>query len=162
MTLGPIFSEKYWHYYHCPKNVLRSILSFIFWIFPPLDTAVQLESAESKQNANSKSLFQDSFRLIFWAMRKMHHTFWEKATFKKFAIVSIALITTLCILSLHYLIFLFAWLIKFIYSEKATKFCKVSISLLTGTTEDKSKVDILQNFVVFSECMNLRKWSWFP
>ena len=78
---GRIFSEKYWYYFHCPKNVLCSILSFVFWIFPPLDTAVQLESADSKQNAISKSLFQDSFRHIFWAMRKMHHTFWKKATF---------------------------------------------------------------------------------
>jgi hypothetical protein len=40
-----------------------------------LHTAVQLESADSKQNAISKSLFQDSFRHIFWAMRKMYHTF---------------------------------------------------------------------------------------
>ena len=78
---GRIFSEKYWYYFHCPKIVLCSILSFVFWIFPPLDTAVQLESADSKQNTISKSLFQDSFRHIFWAMRKMHHTFWKKATF---------------------------------------------------------------------------------
>ena len=27
---GPIFSGKYWYYLHCPKNVLRSILSFVF------------------------------------------------------------------------------------------------------------------------------------
>ena len=78
---GLIFSEKYWYYFHCPKNVLWSILSFVFWIFPPLDTAVHLESADSKQNAISKNIFQDSFRHIFWAMRKMHHTFWKKATF---------------------------------------------------------------------------------
>ena len=61
--------------------MLCSILSFVFWIFPPLDTAVQLESADSKQNTISKSLFQDSFWHIFWAMRKIHHTFWKKATF---------------------------------------------------------------------------------
>ena len=53
-------------------------LSFVFWIFPPLDTAVHLESAGSKQNTISKSLFQHSFRHICWAMRKMHHTFWKK------------------------------------------------------------------------------------
>ena len=80
---GRIFSEKYWYYFHCPKNVLCSILSFVFWIFPPLDTAVQLASADSKQKAISKSFFQDSFRHIFWAMRKMHNTFWKKATFNK-------------------------------------------------------------------------------
>jgi len=83
VTKGPILSEKYWYYFNCPKNVLRSILSFVFWIFPPLDTAVQLESADSKQNTISKSLFQDSFWHIFWAMRKMHHTFWKKGTFTK-------------------------------------------------------------------------------
>ena len=76
-----IFSEKYWYYFHCPKNVLCSILSFVFWIFLPLDTTVQLKSADSKQNPISKYIFQDSFRHIFWAMKKMHHTFWKKATF---------------------------------------------------------------------------------
>ena len=44
--------------------------------------------------------------------------------------------------------------VKFIYSEKATKFCEISTLLLTGTTQDKSKVEILQNFVAFSEYMN--------
>ena len=73
--------KKYWHYYNCPKNVLRCILSFVFWIFPP---SVQLESADSKHNTITKSLFQDSFQHIFWAMRKMHHTFWKKATFTSF------------------------------------------------------------------------------
>ena len=38
---GQIFSEKHCYYFHCPKNVLHSILRFVFWIFPPLDTAVQ-------------------------------------------------------------------------------------------------------------------------
>ena len=47
--------------------------------------------------------------------------------------------------------------LKFIYSEKATKFCKISTLLLTGTTQDKSKVEISQNFVAFSEYMNFSK-----
>ena len=38
--------------------------------------------------------------------------------------------------------------IKFIYSEKATKFCKISTVDLTVTTKDKSKVVISQNFCV--------------
>ena len=42
-------------------------------------------------------------------------------------------------------------LLKFIYSDKAKKLCEISSLLLTGTTWDKSKVVILQNFVVFSE-----------
>ena len=46
------------------------------------------------------------------------------------------------------------FLLKFIYSEKATKFCEIFTLLLTGTTQDKSKVKILQNFVAFSEYMN--------
>ena len=44
--------------------------------------------------------------------------------------------------------------INFIYFEKATKFWKIFTLLLTGTTEDKSKVKILQNFVALSEYMN--------
>ena len=44
---------------------------------------------------------------------------------------------------------------KFIYSEKATKFCEIFTLLLTGTTQDQSKVKISQNFVAFSEYMNL-------
>ena len=47
-------------------------------------------------------------------------------------------------------------LLKFIYSEKAKKFCKISTLLLTGTTEDKSKMEISQNFVAFSEYMNFK------
>ena len=45
-------------------------------------------------------------------------------------------------------------LLKFIFSEKATKFCEISTVDLTITKEDKSEVEILQNFVAFSEYMN--------
>ena len=44
--------------------------------------------------------------------------------------------------------------LKFIYSENGTKFCKMFALLLTGTTKDKSKVKISQNFEAFSEYMN--------
>ena len=44
--------------------------------------------------------------------------------------------------------------IKFAYSEKATKFCEISTLLLSTVYTDKSKVEILQNFVAFSEYMN--------
>ena len=48
-------------------------------------------------------------------------------------------------------------LLKLMYSEKATKFCKISTLLLTGTTtQDKSEMKIQQNFVAFSEYMNLK------
>ena len=45
-------------------------------------------------------------------------------------------------------------LLKFIYSEKATKFCEISTLLLTVCTVVKSKVKIAQNDVAFSEYMN--------
>ena len=48
-------------------------------------------------------------------------------------------------------------LLKFIYSKKATKFCEISTLLLTGTTQDKSKVEFPQNFVAFSEYINFTK-----
>ena len=48
------------------------------------------------------------------------------------------------------------WL-KFIYSEKATKFCEISTLLLSACTVDKSKVEISQNFVAFSEYTNFKR-----
>ena len=45
-------------------------------------------------------------------------------------------------------------MIKFIYSEKATKFCEIFTLLLTVCIVVKSKVKISQNFVAFSEYMN--------
>ena len=45
-------------------------------------------------------------------------------------------------------------LLKFIYSEKATKFCKIFPLLLTTVHAVKSKGNISQNFVAFSEYMN--------
>ena len=47
--------------------------------------------------------------------------------------------------------------IKFVYSEKATKFCEIFTLILTGTTQDKNKVKISQNFVAFSEYRNFKK-----
>ena len=45
-------------------------------------------------------------------------------------------------------------LIKFIYSEKATNFCKISTIDLFYVVTVKSMVEILQNFVAVSEYMN--------
>jgi hypothetical protein len=47
-----------------------------------------------------------------------------------------------------------AFCVKFIYSEKATKFCKMSTLDLTLCTAVKFKMEIFQNFVAFSEYMN--------
>ena len=44
--------------------------------------------------------------------------------------------------------------VKFIYSEKATQFCKIFTLLLSYVVPVKSKVKISQNFVAFSEYMN--------
>ena len=53
--------------------------------------------------------------------------------------------------------------LKFIYSEKASKFCKISILLSSYVVPVKSKVEISQNFVAFSEYMNFTaqqpKWQ---
>ena len=50
--------------------------------------------------------------------------------------------------------------VKFMYSEKAAKFCEISTLLLSYVVPVKSKVEILQNFVAFSEYMNFNV-SWF-
>ena len=46
-------------------------------------------------------------------------------------------------------------LLKFIYSEKATKFCEIFILLLSYVVPVKSKVKISQDYVAFSEYINL-------
>ena len=48
---------------------------------------------------------------------------------------------------------------KFIYSEKATKFCEIFTLLLSYIVPVKSKVKISQNFVAFSEYMNFPKMN---
>ena len=44
--------------------------------------------------------------------------------------------------------------VKFVYSEKATKFFEIFPLLLSAVHTDKSKGKISQNFVAFSEYMN--------
>ena len=46
--------------------------------------------------------------------------------------------------------------VKFIYSEKATKFCEISTLFLSRVVPVKSKVDIAQNCVPFSEYKNFK------
>ena len=48
-------------------------------------------------------------------------------------------------------------LLKFIYSEKATKFCEIFPLLLTAVHTVKSKGKISQNFAAFSEYMNFNR-----
>ena len=51
--------------------------------------------------------------------------------------------------------------VKFIYSEKATKFCEITTLLLSYVVPVKSKLKISQNFVAFSEYMNFKSKSLF-
>ena len=54
--------------------------------------------------------------------------------------------------------------VKFIYSEKATKFCEISTVDLSHVVTFKSLLEILQNFVVFSEYINFNDpqfWNGF-
>ena len=44
--------------------------------------------------------------------------------------------------------------VKFIFSEKATKFCEISSADLSCLVKVKSTVEISQNFVAFSEYLN--------
>ena len=46
--------------------------------------------------------------------------------------------------------------VKFIYSEKSAKFCEISTLLLSYVVPVKSKVEVSQNFVAFSEYMNFK------
>ena len=47
-----------------------------------------------------------------------------------------------------------------IYSEKATTFCKISTLLLSYVVPVKSKVEISQNFMAFSEYVNFSIYSY--
>ena len=51
-------------------------------------------------------------------------------------------------------------IVKFLYSEKATKFCKISTLDLSYVVPVKSTVGISQTFVTFSEYMNFNKVSY--
>ena len=45
-------------------------------------------------------------------------------------------------------------MLKFIYSEKATKFCKIFTLFFSYVVPVKSKAKILQTFMAFLEYMN--------
>ena len=52
------------------------------------------------------------------------------------------------------LLYKYFYLLKIVYSEKATKFYEIFSLLLSYVVPVKSKVKISQNFVAFSEYMN--------
>ena len=47
----------------------------------------------------------------------------------------------------------------FVYSEKATKFCKISNLILSFVVPVKNKVEIWQKFMAFSDYMNFTRIS---
>ena len=49
-------------------------------------------------------------------------------------------------------------MLKFIYSEKATKFCEISTLDLSYLVTVKPTVEILQKFVALSEYMNFENY----
>ena len=51
-------------------------------------------------------------------------------------------------------------MLKFIYSEKATNFCEISTVDLSYVVTVKYTVEMLQNFVAFSEYMNISSRFW--
>ena len=55
-------------------------------------------------------------------------------------------------------VLIFYLLVKFIYSEKVTKFCEISTLLLSYVVPVKSRVDISQNFEAFSDYMNFKHY----
>ena len=72
--------------------------------------------------------------------RKWHNDRREEKEREKELIGSVSAINLVCL--------------KFIYSEKATKFCEIFPLLLTVCNVVKSKGKFSQNFVAFSEYMN--------
>ena len=52
-------------------------------------------------------------------------------------------------------------MLKFIYSEMATKFCEMFILFLSYVVTVKSKVEISQEFVALSEYMNFKQQNVF-
>ena len=61
----------------------------------------------------------------------------------------------------HLVLKLLSNVIKFIHSEKATKFCEISTVDLSYVVSVKSTVEISQNFVAFSEYMNFNELGGF-
>ena len=51
--------------------------------------------------------------------------------------------------------------VKFVYSEKVRKFCEISTVDLSFEVTVKSTVEVLQNFVAFSEYVNFTLWPVF-
>ena len=61
----------------------------------------------------------------------------------------------------HLVLKLLSNIIKFIHSEKATKFCEISTVDLSYVVSVKSTVEISQNSVAFSEYINFNKLGEF-
>ena len=68
--------------------------------------------------------------------------------------IALTLANNIVVVSVEVRILLKLLGLKSIYSEKAIKFCEISTLLLSYVVPVKSRVEIFQNFVAFSEYMN--------
>ena len=124
------------HMAHLQSKLLTSVTKY-YLVNSQLSLAISHHFQKKSREATGMYMFDDHFTItrndnadinILLEFRKVLRQSW---TIKK-------------------LVFWF----MFIYSEKATKFCKIFNIDLTVTTQDKYKVEILQKFVAFSEYMN--------
>ena len=83
----------------------------------------------------AKKLWQMIESLRKWQATQVSHSLMNLPSYPALAIISLA---------------------KFVYSDKATKFCEISTLLLSYVVPVKSKVKISRNFVASSEYMNFK------
>ena len=63
----------------CILSIAQKMCCVLSWaLYFEFSHPRTLKSADSKHTTISRSLFQDIFRHIFWAMRKMHRIVWKK------------------------------------------------------------------------------------
>ena len=91
-------------------------------------------------------------KTAFLALLAISSVLSERATYDGFKVLRTQYLNMTTSKALQVIFFyILKYFIKFIDSEKAKKFCEIFTLLLTGTTLDKSKLKISQNFVAFSE-----------
>ena len=117
-----------------------------FLLFQPIDWSFQL----SKSQMQSVSINEDRFH--YYCRSQYKDIFWPRVHSSRSDMSWFCLLLLFLNLQAQIRnIFLF---LKFIYFEKATKFCEIFPLLLTTVHTIKSKGKISQNFEAFSEYMN--------
>ena len=114
-----------------------------------VDTFWELATFDRKHNINTWSIKKWTNFNILDVINRFHHQFIKR----KIKLNSANALVD----SIFIILCLLCPLLKFIHSEKATKFCEISTVDLSYVVKVKSTVEISQNFVAFSEYMNFRK-----